>query len=92
MAQPITYTKIFSGQRGGDFPVQSGNETQARSHGNASRTLEAALGCRYDEFSLYEEAGKAQQTALGFALKPLLCWGVMEKKVGMENPSPPPVG
>jgi uncharacterized glyoxalase superfamily metalloenzyme YdcJ len=45
-------------QRGGDFPVQSGNETQARSHGNASRdAFEAALGCPvYDEFTLYQEA------------------------------------
>lgn len=35
--------------------------------------------------------GSAQQTALRFALKPLLCKGVMEKKVGMENPSAPVV-
>ena len=46
------------GQRRGDFQSNLGNETQARSHGNASRdAFEAALGCPvYDEFSLYEEA------------------------------------
>ena len=42
----------------GIFQSNLGNETQARSHGNASRdAFEAALGCPvYDEFSLYEEA------------------------------------
>ncbi|MEX0578807.1 DUF1338 domain-containing protein, partial [Enterobacter cloacae subsp. cloacae] len=40
------------------FQSNLGNETQARSHGNASRdAFEAALGCPvYDEFALYEEA------------------------------------
>jgi uncharacterized glyoxalase superfamily metalloenzyme YdcJ len=46
--------KIFTGQRGGIFQSNLGNEIQARSHGNASReAFEEALGCPvHDEFAL----------------------------------------
>ena len=58
VAQPITYEDFLPVSAAGIFQSNLGNETQARSHGNASRNaFEAALGCAvYDEFSLYEEA------------------------------------
>ena len=58
VAQPITYEDFLPVSAAGIFQSNLGNETQARSHGNASRdAFEAALGCPvYDEFTLYEEA------------------------------------
>jgi len=58
VAQPITYEDFLPVSAAGIFQSNLGNETQARSHGNASReAFEAALGCPVlDEFSLYEEA------------------------------------
>ena len=58
VAQPITYEDFLPVSAAGIFQSNLGNETQARSHGNASRdAFEAALGCPvYDEFMLYQEA------------------------------------
>ena len=58
VAQPITYEDFLPVSAAGIFQSNLGNETQARSHGNASRdAFEDALGCPvYDEFTLYQEA------------------------------------
>ncbi|MFW0765774.1 VOC family protein [Trabulsiella odontotermitis] len=58
MAQPITYEDFLPVSAAGIFQSNLGNETQARSHGNASRmAFEAALGAPVlDEFTLYQEA------------------------------------
>ncbi|HHZ5491676.1 TPA: 2-oxoadipate dioxygenase/decarboxylase HglS [Escherichia coli] len=58
VAQPITYEDFLPVSAAGIFQSNLGNETQARSHGNASReTFEQALGCPVlDEFQLYQEA------------------------------------
>ena len=58
IAQPITYEDFLPVSAAGIFQSNLGNETQSRSHGNASReAFETALGCPvYDEFALYEEA------------------------------------
>jgi uncharacterized glyoxalase superfamily metalloenzyme YdcJ len=44
-----------------------GNETQARSHGNASRdAFETALGCPVlDEFALYQQAEERSKRRCG---------------------------
>ena len=57
-ARPITYEEFLPVSAAGIFQSNLGNETQARSHGNASRdAFEDALGCPvYDEFTLYQEA------------------------------------
>jgi len=56
--QPIIYEDFLPVSAAGIFQSNLGNETQARSHGNASKALfEAALGCGVlDEFSLYQQA------------------------------------
>ncbi|PDO85786.1 2-oxoadipate dioxygenase/decarboxylase HglS [Kosakonia sacchari] len=58
VAQPITYEDFLPVSAAGIFQSNLGNETQARSHGNASQAqFEAALGCPvFDEFTLYAEA------------------------------------
>ncbi|HDR2678770.1 TPA: VOC family protein [Enterobacter mori] len=58
VAQPITYEDFLPVSAAGIFQSNLGNETQARSQGNARReAFEAALGCTvYDEFTLYQEA------------------------------------
>ncbi|HFZ8993398.1 TPA: VOC family protein [Citrobacter freundii] len=57
VAQPVTYEDFLPVSAAGIFQSNLGNETQTRSHGNASReAFEQALGCPvYDEFKLYEE-------------------------------------
>jgi uncharacterized glyoxalase superfamily metalloenzyme YdcJ len=57
-AQPITYEDFLPVSAAGIFQSNLGNETQARSHGNASKSqFEAALGCEVlDEFELYQRA------------------------------------
>lgn len=48
VAQPITYEDFLPVSAAGIFQSNLGNETQARSHGNASReAFEQALGCRF---------------------------------------------
>ncbi|PVW58077.1 DUF1338 domain-containing protein, partial [Klebsiella pneumoniae] len=51
----------------GIFQSNLGNETQARSHGNASReAFEAALGCPVqDEFELYRQAEERSKRRCG---------------------------
>lgn len=58
IAQPIIYEDFLPVSAAGIFQSNLGNETQARSHGNASRdAFEAALGCSVlDEFALYQQA------------------------------------
>jgi uncharacterized glyoxalase superfamily metalloenzyme YdcJ len=58
MAQPITYEDFLPVSAAGIFQSNLGNETQARSHGNASRVaFEEALGAPVlDEFTLYQAA------------------------------------
>ncbi|MCS2160554.1 VOC family protein [Scandinavium sp. H11S7] len=58
VAQPITYEDFLPVSAAGIFQSNLGNDTQARSHGNASKAaFEAALGCPVlDEFQLYQEA------------------------------------
>ncbi|ALR76821.1 VOC family protein [[Enterobacter] lignolyticus] len=58
VAQPITYEDFLPVSAAGIFQSNLGNETQARSHGNASKAaFEEALGAQvFDEFQLYEEA------------------------------------
>ncbi|MEF3091264.1 2-oxoadipate dioxygenase/decarboxylase HglS [Raoultella scottii] len=58
IAQPIIYEDFLPVSAAGIFQSNLGNETQARSHGNASRdAFEAALGCPVlDEFALYQQA------------------------------------
>lgn len=58
VAQPITYEDFLPVSAAGIFQSNLGNETQGRSHGNASKAaFEKALGCPVlDEFQLYQEA------------------------------------
>lgn len=53
--------------RGSIFQSNLGNETQTRSHGNASReAFEQALGCPVlDEFQLYQEAEERSKRRCG---------------------------
>ncbi|MDA8479011.1 VOC family protein [Citrobacter sp. Awk 4] len=67
VAQPITYEDFLPVSAAGIFQSNLGNETQARSHGNASRdAFEQALGCPvYDEFVLYQEAEERSKRRCG---------------------------
>ena len=67
VAQPITYEDFLPVSAAGIFQSNLGNETQARSHGNASReAFEQALGCPvYDEFALYQEAEERSKRRCG---------------------------
>lgn len=58
VAQPITYEDFLPVSAAGIFQSNLGNETQARSHGNASKlAFEMALGSEVlDEFTLYQQA------------------------------------
>ena len=63
VAQPITYEDFLPVSAAGIFQSNLGNETQARSHGNAS---EQALGCPLlDEFQLYQEAEERSKRRCG---------------------------
>ena len=66
-AQPITYEDFLPVSAAGIFQSNLGNETQARSHGNASReAFEQALGCTvFDEFVLYQEAEERSKRRCG---------------------------
>ncbi|WP_039028630.1 VOC family protein [Leclercia adecarboxylata] len=67
VAQPITYEDFLPVSAAGIFQSNLGNETQARSHGNASRdAFEEALGCPVlDEFTLYQEAEERSKRRCG---------------------------
>ncbi|WP_329601199.1 VOC family protein [Citrobacter koseri] len=67
VAQPITYEDFLPVSAAGIFQSNLGNETQARSHGNASRdAFEQALGCPvYDEFALYQAAEERSKRRCG---------------------------
>lgn len=67
VAQPIIYEDFLPVSAAGIFQSNLGNETQARSHGNASRdAFEQALGCAvYDEFVLYQEAEERSKRRCG---------------------------
>ena len=67
VAQPITYEDFLPVSAAGIFQSNLGNETQARSHGNASReAFEQALGCPVlDEFQLYHEAEERSKRRCG---------------------------
>ncbi|HDV5005225.1 TPA: VOC family protein [Escherichia coli] len=67
VAQPITYEDFLPVSAAGIFQSNLGNETQARSHGNASReAFEQALGCPVlDEFQLYQEAEERSKRRCG---------------------------
>ncbi|EJN4258301.1 VOC family protein, partial [Salmonella enterica] len=67
IAQPITYEDFLPVSAAGIFQSNLGNETLARSHGNASRdAFEQALGCAVrDEFSLYQEAEERSKRRCG---------------------------
>ncbi|QPE11113.1 VOC family protein [Escherichia coli] len=67
VAQPITYEDFLPVSAAGIFQSNLGNETQTRSHGNASReAFEQALGCPVlDEFRLYQEAEERSKRRSG---------------------------
>ncbi|QRG81117.1 VOC family protein [Citrobacter sp. R56] len=67
VAQPITYEDFLPVSAAGIFQSNLGNETQARSHGNASRdAFEQALGCPvHDEFALYQQAEERSKRRCG---------------------------
>lgn len=67
VAQPITYEDFLPVSAAGIFQSNLGNETQARSHGNASRdAFEVALGCPVlDEFTLYQQAEERSKRRCG---------------------------
>jgi len=67
VAQPITYEDFLPVSAAGIFQSNLGNETQARTHGNASRdAFEEALGCPVlDEFTLYQEAEERSKRRCG---------------------------
>ncbi|HAW2940557.1 TPA: VOC family protein [Escherichia coli] len=67
VAQPITYEDFLPVSAAGIFQSNLGNETQTRSHGNASReAFEPALGCPVlDEFQLYQEAEERSKRRCG---------------------------
>ncbi len=67
VAQPITYEDFLPVSAAGIFQSNLGNETQARTHGNASRdAFEEALGCPVlDEFTLYREAEERSKRRCG---------------------------
>ncbi|EQB3564375.1 2-oxoadipate dioxygenase/decarboxylase HglS [Escherichia coli] len=67
VAQPITYEDFLPVSAAGIFQSNLGNETQTRSHGNASReAFEQALGCPVlDEFQFYQEAEERSKRRCG---------------------------
>ncbi|WP_159870171.1 MULTISPECIES: VOC family protein [unclassified Raoultella] len=67
IAQPIIYEDFLPVSAAGIFQSNLGNETQARSHGNASRdAFETALGCPVlDEFALYQQAEERSKRRCG---------------------------
>ncbi|HFU8104302.1 TPA: VOC family protein [Escherichia coli] len=67
VAQPITYEDFLPVSAAGIFQSNLGNETQTRSHGNASReAFEQALCCPVlDEFQLYQEAEERSKRRCG---------------------------
>ncbi|HAT2610590.1 TPA: VOC family protein [Kluyvera intermedia] len=67
VAQPIIYEDFLPVSAAGIFQSNLGNETQQRSHGNASkRRFEEALGCEVlDEFTLYEQAEERSKRRCG---------------------------
>ncbi|MBW9401522.1 VOC family protein [Leclercia sp. EC_58] len=67
VAQPITYEDFLPVSAAGIFQSNLGNETQARTRGNASRdAFEEALGCPVlDEFTLYQEAEERSKRRCG---------------------------
>ena len=67
VAQPITYEDFLPVSAAGIFQSNLGNETQARTRGNASRdAFEEALGCPVlDEFTLYQEAEERSKRSCG---------------------------
>ena len=67
VAQPITDEDFLPVSAAGIFQSNLGNETQTRSHGNASReAFEQALGCPVlDEFQLYQEAEERSKRRCG---------------------------
>ncbi|MGN2425537.1 2-oxoadipate dioxygenase/decarboxylase HglS [Klebsiella electrica] len=67
VAQPIIYEDFLPVSAAGIFQSNLGNETQARSHGNASRdAFETALGCPVlDEFALYQQAEERSKRRCG---------------------------
>ena len=67
IAQPIIYEDFLPVSAAGIFQSNLGNETQARSHGNASRdAFETALGCPVlDEFMLYQQAEERSKRRCG---------------------------
>ncbi|ELP1873964.1 TPA: VOC family protein [Escherichia coli] len=67
VAQPIIYEDFLPVSAAGIFQSNLGNETQTRSHGNASReAFEQALGCPVlDEFQLYQEAEERSKRRCG---------------------------
>ena len=70
VAQPITYEDFLPVSAAGIFQSNLGNETQTRSHGNASReAFEQALGCPVlDEFQLYQDAEERSKRRCGLLL------------------------
>ncbi|STU92215.1 esterase [Klebsiella pneumoniae] len=69
VAQPIIYEDFLPVSAAGIFQSNLGNETQARSHGNASReAFEAALGCPVQDDLNYTDRRRTQQTTLRSAV------------------------
>lgn len=67
VAQPIIYEDFLPVSAAGIFQSNLGNETQQRSHGNASKLrFEEALGCEVlDEFTLYQQAEERSKRRCG---------------------------
>ena len=67
VAQPIIYEDFLPVSAAGIFQSNLGNETQQRSHGNASKLrFEEALGCEVlDEFTLYAQAEERSKRRCG---------------------------
>ncbi|UYU30209.1 2-oxoadipate dioxygenase/decarboxylase HglS [Siccibacter colletis] len=67
-AQPIIYEDFLPVSAAGIFQSNLGDNTQGRSHGNASRdAFEQALGCEVlDEFTLYQQAEDRSKRRCGF--------------------------
>ena len=67
VAQPVTYEDFLPVSAAGIFQSNLGNETQVRSHGNASRqAFEQALGCPvYDGFVLYQRTEERSKRRCG---------------------------
>ncbi|MDV2876046.1 VOC family protein [Phytobacter diazotrophicus] len=67
VAQPIIYEDFLPVSAAGIFQSNLDNETQQRSHGNASKLrFEEALGCEVlDEFTLYAQAEERSKRRCG---------------------------